>query len=229
MAGSRIEDIRFGAVETSTRLVDTIVEKLRDAIVGGDLLPGTALSVPALARALDVSRSPVREAVLQLVGDGLAVEQPRKGVVVATIDHEDLVRIHEIREYMEAAAARYCAERIERTGIDALQKVLIRQKQAVVEHDSQAYYETNADLHRLIAGNSNNPPLALMLSRFEGQMAIALQRISSSPAHMREAFQEHEEIVAQIRTGNGDKAELAMRHHIAGTLARVKQMHEDRD
>ena len=68
-----------------------------------------------------------------------------------------------------------------------------------------------------------------MLSRFEGQMAIALQQISSSPAHMREAFQEHEEIVAQIRSGNSDKAEQAMRLHIAGTLARVKQMHEDGD
>lgn len=229
MAGSRIEDLQFGPVETSARLVDTIVEKLRDAIVSGELLPGTALSVPALARALDVSRSPVREAVLQLVGDGLAVEQPRKGVVVATIDHEDLVRIHEIREYMEAAAARYCAERIDRSGIAALDAVLIRQKQAVVDHDARTYYETNAELHALIAGNSNNPPLALMLSRFEGQMAIALQQISSSPAHMREAFQEHEEIVAQIRSGNSDKAELAMRLHIAGTLARVKQMHEDGD
>jgi DNA-binding GntR family transcriptional regulator len=221
MAGSRMGAVDLGPMEISSRLVDAIVCKLKQAIVAGTLAPGTQLSVPALARHLAVSRSPVREAVLQLVGHGLAVEQPRKGVVVATVDHDDLVHIHEIRAYLEAAAARYCAERIERASIAQLDAVLARQKQAVADADALAYYETNAELHRLIAGHGGNPRLALMLGHLEGQMAIALRRISKSRAHMRAAYQEHGEIISHIRAKDGAKAEAAMRSHIAATLARV--------
>ena len=226
MAGSRSVGLELGPVQASTRLVDAIVARLRHAIVRGELAPGTQLSVPALARTLAVSRSPVREAVLQLVGHGLAVEQPRKGVVVATVDYDDLVLIHEIREYVEAAAARYCAERIDRKGVALLEAVLIRQKQAVADSDAQAYYQTNADLHREIAAHARNPRLAAMLGQLEGQMSIALQRISASRTHMRAGLQEHGEIVARIRAGDGAKAENSMRTHIAATLARVKKQYE---
>jgi DNA-binding GntR family transcriptional regulator len=211
--------------ERPERLVDGILARLRAAIVGGELGPGTQLSVPALSRRLEVSRSPVREAVLQLVGHGLAVEKPRKGVVVATIDHEELVRIHEIREYLESAAARYCAERADPDGITRMDEMLDRQRLAVAGQDAAAYFRTNAELHRLIAQAAGNPRLAEILERFEGQMAIALHRVSSDPAHMREGLREHEAIVAAILNGDGEAAERAMRRHIAATLARVRRLH----
>ncbi|KAB2920726.1 MAG: GntR family transcriptional regulator [Hyphomicrobiaceae bacterium] len=80
-------------LDASVRIVDRVHATLHEAILAGSLEPGSQLSVPELSRRLNVSRSPVREAVLQLVADGLAVEQPRKGVVVSTIDHEDIAEI----------------------------------------------------------------------------------------------------------------------------------------
>lgn len=222
MAGSA-GDLDLGPMDGSSRLVDSIVAKLRSAILGGKIAPGTQLSVPSLARSLAVSRSPVREAVLQLVGHGLAVEQPRKGVVVATVGQDDLLSIHEIREYLEAAAARYCAERATQALSAGLKEVLDRQKLAVSKSDAQAYYETNAELHRLIAVGAGNPRLALMLGQLEGQMTIALQRISTSWAHMAAGYKEHVAIIAEIGAGDAVKAEAAMRAHIAATLARVRR------
>src|SRR6478609_5245849 len=96
----------LAALAPSGRIVDAVQESLRQAIFAGALRAGEALSVPELARRLNVSRSPVREAVLGLVAQGLAVEQPRRGVVVATIAADDLVAIHEVREFLEAGAAR---------------------------------------------------------------------------------------------------------------------------
>ena len=96
------------------------------------LAPGQALSVPELSRQLDVSRSPVREAVLALVADGLAVEQPRRGVAVAEIDAADMLEIHEVRECIEAQAARLCAERAGSAVLRKLAALLVRQG-AVVE------------------------------------------------------------------------------------------------
>jgi DNA-binding GntR family transcriptional regulator len=104
--------------------------------------------------------------------------------------------------------------------------VLTRQKRAVAETDALAYYETNAELHRLIARHSGNPRLALMLGQLEAQMAIALQCITTSRVHMRAAYKEHGEILSHIRAKDGRKAEAAMRSHIAAALARVTNQYE---
>src|SRR5262245_31896745 len=131
----------------ATRIVDTVQDTLREAILSGSLRAGEQLSVPELARRLNVSRSPVREAVLGLVAQGLAVEQPRRGVVVATIAPDDLVAIHEVREFLEAGAARLCAQRIDEAGVERLKKIIAEQQRAVKDHDADGYFRTNAELH----------------------------------------------------------------------------------
>src|SRR3954470_24750440 len=91
------------------RTVDVVRDALHRAILAGDLRPGDALSVPELARQMKVSRSPVREAVLQLVSDGFAVEAPRRGVTVREVGDRELEQIHEMREVLEGLAPRRCA------------------------------------------------------------------------------------------------------------------------
>ncbi|MDX2205645.1 MAG: GntR family transcriptional regulator [Hyphomicrobiaceae bacterium] len=222
MAGERDQTLDIGPLTGGTRLVDVIAQKIKEAIVGGRLRPGTQLSVPALARSLTVSRSPVREAILHLVGQGLAVETPRKGVVVARVDHDDLMRIHEIREYLEAAAARYCAERAPASLIDRLEAIIGDQERAVRQGLAQGYFETNASLHRTIARGAASPRLSTILDQLEAQMSIALQHISTSREHMAAGLREHAGIVAPIRRRDAPAAEAAMRAHIAATLARVR-------
>lgn len=224
MAGKSGEALDLAPMGGATRLVDAIAQRIREAILDGRLAPGTQLSVPALARSLAVSRSPVREAILHLVGQGLAVETPRKGVEVATVDHDDLVRIHEIRVFLEAASARYCALRATSALREDLQRILRRQEQAVARGRAEGYYETNGQLHRLIAQGAGNAQLAAMLGQLEGQMTIALQDISTSPAHMTEGLEEHARIVAAIGAGDPDAAETVMRAHISATLARVQAL-----
>src|SRR5215470_11178709 len=109
---------------TAARIVDSVQDTLRDAIFGGALRAGEALSVPVL------------EAVLGLVAQGLAVEQPRRGVVVATIAEQDLVAIHEVREFLEAGAARLAAQRIDAAGVERLRGILAEQKRAVNDKDA---------------------------------------------------------------------------------------------
>src|SRR5205814_8880518 len=117
-------------LNAAARIVDTVQGALREAIFHGALRAGEQLSVPELARRLNVSRSPVREAVLGLVAQGLAVEQPRRGVVVATVDPADLLAIHEIRIFLEAGAASLCAQRATGDDIKELRKILREQEAA---------------------------------------------------------------------------------------------------
>jgi DNA-binding GntR family transcriptional regulator len=206
----------------ATRIVDTVQDALRDAIFGGSLRAGEALSVPELARRLNVSRSPVREAVLGLVAQGLAVEQPRRGVVVATIEADDLVAIHEVREFLEAGAARLCARRIDKPGVDRLRRILAEQKRAVKAKDAGGYFRTNSALHGAIATAAGNRRLEHILLTLENQMRLALHRVASEETHIRSGYDEHRHVVEAIAAGDQDAADQMMRAHIANTIGRVR-------
>src|SRR5579875_1256952 len=93
------------------RIADAVYERIRDAIFTGALPPDARLSVPALADRLGVSRSPVREAVMRLIHDRLAVEEPRRGAVIARIEPADLIHIYEVREALEGLAVSLAARR----------------------------------------------------------------------------------------------------------------------
>ena len=87
-------------------LTQSVVRRLRDEIFAGQMAPGTPLSVPGLAARLEVSRSPVREAVQQLVVEGLAEYTPRVGAKVAALDEASLRHVFEVREVLDGLAAR---------------------------------------------------------------------------------------------------------------------------
>jgi DNA-binding GntR family transcriptional regulator len=207
---------------SSRRIVDTVQAALRSAIFDGALRAGETLSVPALARRLNVSRSPVREAVLGLVAQGLAVEQPRRGAVVATVDPADLLAIHEVRIFLEAGAASLCAQRITRDGVSELRKILRAQEAAVKTDDATGYFRTNAALHRAIAQAAGNERLVLILATLEDQMRIALHRLAANSAHMREGLAEHRAVVEAIAAHDTAAAERHMRLHIEDTIARLR-------
>jgi DNA-binding GntR family transcriptional regulator len=211
----------LAALNPATRIVDAVQASLRSAILEGALRAGEQLSVPELARRLNVSRSPVREAVLGLVAQGLAVEQPRRGVVVATIKSTDLLAIHEVRVFLEAGAANLCAQRASATLATALREILREQESAVKEGDAAGYFRTNAALHRAIAQGAGNERLAEILMRLEDQMRIALREVAANRAHMREGLVEHRAVVEAIAARDAAAAEHHMRSHIAKTIART--------
>lgn len=210
----------LGALHASTRIVDAVQAALRGAILDGALRAGEQLSVPELARRLNVSRSPVREAVLGLVAQGLAVEQPRRGVVVATVDPADLLSIHEMRIFLEAGAARFCAQRAGAATVKTLREILREQEAAVKSADAAGYFRTNAALHRAIAHGAGNERLAQTLGLLADQMRIALREVAASRAHMREGLAEHRAVVEAIAAREAATAEQRMRRHIERTIAR---------
>lgn len=155
------------------RLVDTVYERLREAILTGEIEPGEKLSVPALAQKLAVSRSPIVAAVQRLTQDGLAVEEPRRGAVVTIISVPELIRLYEIREVLEGLAARLAAERATEENIAGMAAVLERHEAAVNPDDQQTRMLENVNFHRLIRDAAQHPELVKWLE--------AIQSQSSSP------------------------------------------------
>jgi DNA-binding GntR family transcriptional regulator len=207
--------------ERPKRLVDVVHRRIHAAILEGSYRAGQQLSVPELSRQLDVSRGSVREAVLQLVAEGLAEERPRRGVVVARIGAEEIRQIHQIREVLEGQAARLSAELGPADLYDQLDAVLQRQSRAIDDASAVEYADTDAHFHALLAASCGNPKLGTLIERLHAQMQIALDRVAEAAEHRCLGHEELRAVADAVRARDGEAAERAMRAHIGRTRQAV--------
>ncbi|KAB2920727.1 MAG: GntR family transcriptional regulator [Hyphomicrobiaceae bacterium] len=132
-------------------------------------------------------------------------------------------RSNEIREFLESLAARRCAERASAAVVETLEGILRTQAKAIAISDAEEYFRTNTAFHSAIAQASGNGRLIAFQSSLRKQMALALRHIAQKREHMQPGLREHQRILRAIRAHDADKAEQAMRAHIAATSARLRR------
>lgn len=196
------------------RLLDVVYERLRDAILSGELEPGQKLSIPALAQKLNVSRSPIVAAVQRLTQEGLAVEEPRRGAVVTLISVPELIRLYEIREVLEGLAARLAAMRATPAAVEEMAAALGRHEAAVVSDDQASRQLENVRFHRLIRDAAQHPELVRWLEAIQSQVKLAMRRTGVYKDDVELTVREHRAILAAIQQRDGDTAEQVARTHI---------------
>jgi DNA-binding GntR family transcriptional regulator len=205
-----------GKVEARS-LVEAVTERLEAAIVAGELTPGARISEQALARAMGVSRGPLREAVRRLEGRRLLERKANIGVRVAELSPERLYDLMTVREAMEGMACRLAADRLSEKDLAALDGLLsVHAEQNGIQAGS-GYYQGSGDydFHARIAIASGN---ALLHSMICGDLydLLRIYRYKSStvPGRAAAALEEHREILRVLRARDADAAEAAMRAHI---------------
>jgi DNA-binding GntR family transcriptional regulator len=205
-------------------LADRTYEALKSAILANELPPGTALSVPELARQLDVSRSPVREAVQRLIYDGLASYAPHRGAEVSRVDLDDLRELYVVRELLEGLAARLATERLDADGLATLNAIIAEHEQALAQDaDDARHVELDLRFHRQLRDLAGNKHLTAALEPIAGRAHFALHSLWRSPDAPRLALDEHKRVVAAMITGDPELAEDAARRHIARLRIRLAQ------
>ncbi|NEE00708.1 GntR family transcriptional regulator [Phytoactinopolyspora halotolerans] len=208
------EAVSEPVLDPGVRVGERVYRALRHRIVMGELEPGERLSVPALARALGVSRSPVRDAVLQLVREGLAAETLNRGAIVASISRNDLVSLYEAREALEGMAARLATPNFTHELRRRLLTILTEHDEAVAGGDFDRHIEVDAAFHFQIRAAAGSPVIARMLDEIQGKVMIAMRSTSVSGG-MDRAVQDHRRIFEAIAAGDPDASEAAARRHIA--------------
>ncbi len=203
-------------------LAERTYEALKVAILANQLPAGTALSVPELARQLNVSRSPVREAVQRLIYDGLATHAPYRGAEVARVDLDDLRELYIVRELLEGLAARLATERLDGDALARLRGIIDDHERAVsAEADNATHIELDIRFHDEIRDLAANRHLSAVLAPISGRSHFALHSLWRSPEAARLALDEHEAIVDAMITGDPDLAEQAAQRHIARLRVRL--------
>ncbi|AZG46157.1 GntR family transcriptional regulator [Gordonia insulae] len=208
--------------EDGALLTQAVLRQLRDEIFEGKLGPGTSLSVPGLAARLEVSRSPVREAVQQLVVDGLAVYTPRAGAKVAALDDDMLRQVFGVREVLDGLAARQATGQVTLADLEELWERVREQErllQTAADHRRDA--DLDLDFHTAVRGLSGNKPLCDALLRLDTQSHLYRSDMWSHEVNRRLAVAEHRRIVAALEAGDAEEAERAAKAHAAGVLVRL--------
>jgi len=194
-----------------------IYDDLLDAIDRGDYAPGARLVEAELADRFGVSRTPVREALNRLEAQGVVARDARRGVVVASLDYDQLGELYAVREVMEALAARMAARHAAPAEIDLLDGRGVAGGHARID-DPAALSQTNKAFHRQLHRASHNRYLIQMLDAMRRSLALLSSTTLAAPGRGAQSVAEHGAIVAAIAARDEDAADAAARRHIANAL-----------
>jgi DNA-binding GntR family transcriptional regulator len=189
-------------------------QELEDDIVDGRLLPGTKLDETTLAKRFEVSRTPIREALLQLDAVGLVEIRPRRGAVVSAPSMRSVIEMFETMAELEAACGRLAARRITAEDEAAIRAAHEACSAAASMNDQNAYYEENAIFHNAIYAASHNSFLAEQAAILHKRLAPLRRLQLRSRDRMVHSLAEHQGILEAVLNGDGELTARLLREHI---------------
>ena len=195
-----------------------IYEVLRNRVLSGQLLPGTRLIEADLTAEFQASRVTVREALRKLVADDLLELLPHRGIRVRLLSPRDIDELYVVRAPIEGLAARLAAEKPQ-AQLDELRGCCEEGEVAIADGDARRFMQANARFHNALLNVTDNAILRKVATKLNAQM-LSFQALRNMNLHrMRESHSGHLEILKAIEDHDPDRAEDAMRRHIAGAAA----------
>jgi DNA-binding GntR family transcriptional regulator len=202
-------------------LTDSVYEAVTELVVDQHIQAGARVNIDLVARQLNVSPTPVREALARLEMDGLVVKEPLRGyTVTSTMDTKSLNDLYDVRRLLEPFAARCAAERRDDKVVRTLDRELDDMRRMVrtgegTFHDYRSFTLQDARFHEAIAGTSGNSLLSDTLRRLRSHLRLyrVYHRYYTIDIGAATVI-EHERILDAIRAGDAAGAEAGMLDHI---------------
>ena len=201
----------------------SVTDRLREAILGGEIATGVRLNEVRLSQMMEVSRTPVRAALQALAGEGLLDYVPNRGFLVRTFPLSEIVDAYDIRAQLEGLATRFAAER----GLSAQDREVV--EQALADGDAllnKGVFETgDMSRYRIINGNFHDTILGAAKNRMLGEMIRICHHVPVSSnrnivafehRNVRRRHDDHHRIYEAILGREPHRAEALMREHVGG-------------
>jgi DNA-binding GntR family transcriptional regulator len=212
-----VKEPRF-KLETAKSLATRVAERLREAIIDGELALGAMIPEESLAAQFGVSRTPVREALNQLQLMGLVVVKPQRGSYVFAADAADVAALSEFRRVVEPQAAELAYEHGRAATIAALEAAIAEMADARKAKDAVRYSRADTRLHEAFFAHCGNPYMQAAYAHAGARIA-ALRTHLSAPADVLRStgHEQHKRLLALFRQGDFVQFGALMREHVTGT------------
>ena len=193
---------------------DSDYEKLREAIVRGEIAPNSRLVESDVVTSFQMSRGAVRNALIRLEQEGLVVRQPHRGARVRQVSDREAIEILQARAVLEGLAVRLTAERIDEAGVERLRACLARHRELLESGDLLGASDANADLHAALLELSGHSTAQRLIHGLNSQTVRYQYRTILIAGRPQASQAEHAAIVEAVIARQPEKAEDAMRRHL---------------
>lgn len=207
-----------------TTLMREVAERLRQAILSGELAPGQPLAEAAMAARLNVSRVPVREALVELEREGLVLFDHRGRACVRTFTDEDFAEIISLRTTLQVMSAKLAAVKCTAEDLERLEKIV---KRADKTHDATEFSRLDIAFHDEIVRIARHQRLLQCWSNLRAQMELWIARAHRDRARVKpdlheETARSHRDIIETLRSRCPDQAAKRLAKH-CDSLGKIQE------
>lgn len=189
-------------------------QAIEDAVIAGEFLPGDRLDEISLAERFGVSRTPVREALLQLGAEGFIEIRPRRGAIVSILSPTQLFEMFETMAEVESACGRLAARRLTPENDAAMEEAHRACERAAQDGDTEQYYAMNRNFHEAIYRATRNAFLADQAFALHKRLSAYRRVQLRARNRLLQSLQEHAGILEAIRAGNEQLAANRLHGHV---------------
>ena len=202
-------------------------ESLKDAILTLKFKPGELLKKPAICIELDISRSPLADALSRLALDNLVSIIPQAGTYVAKISMEEIREAAFLREALELAAVNHVAPQITNQQLQQARRSLRAQVAAVDDRDLTQFYQLDEEFHEMLLSFTGYPRVAGLAQSSWLHVNRARKLLLPKSGRLEETLQEHQNIIVALEARNNELAIQQMSYHLNQIIEIMEKMYLD--
>ena len=192
-------------------LKEQVYDFLREQMRRGEILPGSVIDMEETSKKLGVSRTPLRDALLQLESEDFVAILPRRKVIVNVLTVQDIKNYYEIIGALESIAIIKSFDRMSDKDVDYLEQMNQEMKHAIEANDFDLYYEKNLNFHRVYLDLCENEKLILIVNTLKKRLYDFPRRQGFVKEWEESSIQEHARFIKLLREGNKEEAARFMR------------------
>jgi DNA-binding GntR family transcriptional regulator len=180
-------------------LHEQVAQRLRTMLVEGHIVPGAKLNERELSQELEVSRTPLREAIKMLAAEGLVELVPNRGAIAVSLSEADVIHTFEVMAGLEGMNGELAAQRITDAELAEIKAMHYEMLAAYTRGDLSNYYRLNAQIHRAINAAAKNPVLTATYTQVNARLQALRFRSNQDGAKWKRAMKEHEKMIDALQ------------------------------
>jgi DNA-binding GntR family transcriptional regulator len=198
-------------------LAEMAQRELRNAIIEGRLKLGDQLSEIRLSKMLGISKTPVREALMQLRREGLVQIDPQRGTSIFRIEDAEIDQIAGLRRLLETEAARLIFARGREKAVRGMNKVIEAMERAIARADFQSYRRLDADFHMVLIEGAGNPYLVAAYNLISAKIGALRSRAHDDTHVVDRSLETHRRLAGLLAAGDEKEFNELLALHIDNT------------
>ncbi len=208
----------------SQNLHETTFQKLRSLLVEGVISPGSKLNERELAEQLNVSRTPIREAIRRLAADGLVELIANRGAIAVQLTREDVIHTFDVIANLEGYSGELAAQNISDEALSELEAMHYEMMASYARRDLSSYYKLNLKIHNAINQAAANPVLSQLFAQVNARIEALRFRSNQDGLKWEKAVKEHQEMIDALKARDSARMRQVMMNHVMNKRDVVVQL-----